>query len=173
MKGMKHRMRWIVIVNCGNTNGMKMWSQNEMMWTAGIQLKWWPSQWALSIRPYSFRRCDHRSCIAIKASAKLARKKKDFGASTSLKICQKNSSVNLRFEIFGYGFPGPKTFRDLRETGPSKHVIEGWRLFILLRAQGELQRVAVHETAVASKREQQFKLRSIPVKYEQINTLPH
>ena len=24
----------------------------------------------------------------------------------------------LRLEVFCYGFPGPKTFRDLRETGP-------------------------------------------------------
>ena len=34
-----------------------------------------------------------------------------------LKLCEKNSSVY----DFCYGFPGPKTFRDLRETGARSH----------------------------------------------------
>ena len=34
-----------------------------------------------------------------------------------LKLCEKNSSVNIRFlEDFCYDFPGPQTFRELRET---------------------------------------------------------
>ena len=51
-----------------------------------------------------------KQCITIKLCMEV-----NFGR---IKLCEKNSSVNIRFKSFFNGFLGQKTFRDLREKGP-------------------------------------------------------